>query len=240
MFCFLFSSSLSLFARMDVAVEMEARVYVSISIYFFIYKKEPWRSARWTRRTENLRKKCKSRSDAKHRSRGDLMRELCTGRGGSGATQKRPAGDNQKAPSLLKEIKQSTILNKDMTKFCTKRDEFIYIFICLFICLFIYCSSTSLKDIKLLDLYNLTNFAHFFSFIFFLCFFCRDFFSRRTFVHQGVKLARWWQYFHKLLVWHLDSQLSRLYCIRYFSKFISLHCLLWTNCQKCGIQRSFG
>lgn len=36
----------------------------------------PLVSSGWTRRTENLRKKCKLRSDAKHGSRGDLAREL--------------------------------------------------------------------------------------------------------------------------------------------------------------------
>ena len=39
----------------------------------------PLVSSGWTRRTENLRKKCKLRSDAKHGSRGDLARELCGG-----------------------------------------------------------------------------------------------------------------------------------------------------------------
>lgn len=36
----------------------------------------PLVSSGWTRRTENLRKKCKLRSDAKHGSQGDLAREL--------------------------------------------------------------------------------------------------------------------------------------------------------------------
>lgn len=39
----------------------------------------PLVSSGWTRRTENLRKKCKLRSDAKHGSRGDLARELYGG-----------------------------------------------------------------------------------------------------------------------------------------------------------------
>lgn len=36
----------------------------------------PLVSIGWIRRTENLRKKCKLKSDAKHGSRGDLVREL--------------------------------------------------------------------------------------------------------------------------------------------------------------------
>ncbi|MEQ2291158.1 hypothetical protein AMECASPLE_010585 [Ameca splendens] len=94
LFRFLFSRSLSLFARIDVAVEMEARVYKRA------VKKRPLNPSHGKSEEEmQIEERCKTPIPGRP-DEGAVHRE-----GGSGAAQKRPAGDNQKAPSLLKEIK---------------------------------------------------------------------------------------------------------------------------------------